>query len=167
MSEPFAAIITPIADGAPDNDLPLPMPPPSVWPPDPAHPEQPIRLPPPHISTGPVEPPTIWPPGEINNDLPLPPPVVWPPIPGSPDNTLPPPVGVWPPAPIFPANPIAGVPPGTVWPPLPMPPHVGGGPVVHEKLIVIVWVPGVGYRWVVVDPNAHIEHPVAGTPQPK
>jgi len=76
--------------------------------------------------------------------------------PGHPDQGLPPVAG-------HPAPPIASVPPGTIWPPLP--PGAPAG-----KTALIVWLVGVGWRYVVVDIPA--SPPTAGhlpgqTPQPK
>src|SRR6185436_6181813 len=43
--------------------------------------------------------------------------------------------------------------PGTVWPPLP--------PSVTGTLIAFCWIVGIGYRWVVIDADASVEHPIA------
>ena len=76
-------------------------------------------------------------------------PIYTPPSPGHPSQ------------PIFipgtPTHPIA-LPPGTVWPPLP-----GGAP---SKMVLLAWVPSVGYRWVVVEAGQPTQ-PIAPTPAPK
>jgi hypothetical protein len=66
------------------------------------------------------------------------------------DNTLPPVVTG------TPEHPIA-LPPGTVWPPL-------GG--VQGDVMILVYIPYVGFRWVVIDADSHPTHP-ADLPQPK
>jgi hypothetical protein len=99
------------------------------------------------------------------------------PLPGYPDNGLPgggivghpshpivlPPVGpshpihlppsIWPGVPIHPDNELPGQsgeidnslpqPPGHIWPPLP--------PSIHGKVLILVWVVCVGWRWIIVD----------------
>ena len=129
-----------------------------IWPPDPAHPELPIVLPPPEIwPPHPQPPPVVWPP-RIDNTLPGPPPGIWPP-PEAPDNSLPPTPGH---LPVFPGTPGE---PGTIWPPLPVRPDNSlPGP---ENFLVIVWVPGVGYRWVVVDPSLKPDQGLPPHPEPK
>jgi hypothetical protein len=67
-------------------------------------------------------------------------------IPGAPDNTLP-----LPPVEGAPTPPIANPPPGTIWPPLP--PSAPEG-----KAAILVWIQGVGVRYVVVT----IPPPIAG-----
>jgi hypothetical protein len=120
----------------------------------------------------------IWPnPGHPDHSLPVPP-SVWP-GPGYPDQGLPiPPPGVWPPptpahpivpiaehpiapggSPGAPAHPIA-LPPGTVWPPTPG---------VEGKFVVLAGIPGVGWRYVVVDMSLRPDqglppHPDQGLP---
>jgi hypothetical protein len=172
----FLARILPVHPGHPDHDLPeheRPVdpdygvdaghpehpdvePPAGVWPPVPGRPDLPIVLPPPVIwPRPPGPPPVVWPP-KIDNSLPSPPPGLWPP-PGSPDNSLPPTAGQ---LPIFPDTPGE---PGTIWPPLPS----NDLPESGKNYLVICWIPGVGYRWVVVDPALIVTHPIAPTPQPK
>jgi hypothetical protein len=76
-----------------------------------------------------------------------------------PSNELPPITGVWPP--LSPSHPIVPVPPqidnslppGGVFPPLP--------PSAEGKYLVVVVIPGVGYRYVVIDTNAEISLPIA------
>jgi hypothetical protein len=115
-----------------------------------------------------------WVPGMITG--PLPPPGVWGPPP-RPEHGLPPvPPGgyvdaglpVYPAVPIYPAKPPAGstlpeLPPGSVYPPLP--PELG-----TEKVIALVVIFGVGYRWAVLDlglqPGAP-GHPISGVPPTK
>jgi hypothetical protein len=88
--------------------------------------------------------PSPQPPGAVT------PPIVLPPgQPGAPDQGLPPIPGI-------PLPPIA-LPPDTIWPPLPP-----GTPEPH-KLVAIVAVPGVGYRYVVVDIKGG-GHPDQGLP---
>jgi hypothetical protein len=75
-----------------------------------------------------------------------------PPLPGAPDNSLPPPPpGVWPP--LTPANPIEpappGTPPGAIWPPPGTPEH----PIAPGVFYVIAGIPGIGWRYVAVDPS--------------
>jgi hypothetical protein len=164
----FLAWIRPYMHRHPDNELPdaeVPIDPGygiegpvGIWPPDPAHPEQPIVLPPPEIwPPHPQPPPVVWPP-RIDNTLPAPPAGIWPP-PGAPDNSLPPTAGQ---LPIFPDSPGE---PGTVWPPLPVRPDnsLPGS----ANCLVICWIPGVGYRWVVVDLSLKVTHPIAPGPEPK
>ena len=127
-----------------DNSLPgsqpgidnaLPVPPPGVWPPP--VPAHPIVPIPPGGSQPP--PGTIWPP-VINNALPKPPAYPDQGLPGSQpgiDNTLPP-SGLGP----HPEHPIAT---GTYW--------------------MLVYTPGYGWRYVVVDPSLSIWHDPA-QPQP-
>lgn len=97
--------------------------------------------------------------------MPLPEPpdnVIWPPPslpPLPPDISLPP--GIWPPAepptigggPVIPDSPIVipqppdkpiPGPPAVIWPPLPPGTGIAG------KALILVWVVGVGYRWLVV-----------------
>jgi hypothetical protein len=126
-------------------------------------------------------------------DLPVPPPGVWPP----PSGTLP----------IVPAPP--GTPPGAIWPPVsppviwPRPPHVGGGPAptpppapgqpptagtplppTPTTYWLVAGIPGVGWRYVAIDPSirplppeigsgpappagAHPDHELPPTAQPR
>jgi hypothetical protein len=140
-----------VDDTHPDQGLPPEV---GVWPPIPGRPDHPIVLPPPVITPKPPggKPPVVWPP-QIDNSLPEPPPGIWPP-PGAPDNSLPPTPGQ---LPVFPDSPGE---PGTIWPPLPVMPDEG-------NLLVIVWVPGVGYRWAVVDPTLKPDQGLPPTAQPK
>jgi hypothetical protein len=160
----FLQIVSP---GAPDQGLPGS--PPSVWPP-PAYPDQ-------GLPGEPVYPDQGLPPGSpgIPGHLPsVPPPGLWPPLTPS--------------HPIQPAPP--GTPPGAIWPPpaapdqgLPgAPPVVGGGPMppppapdqglpgsgVPGKFWIVAGIPGVGWRYVCVDPSLVAPgHPIAPTPGPK
>lgn len=91
--------------------------------------------------------------------------------PGYPDNSLPPiptqPIynPVYPSQPIYyppegsPEHPIALPPPGSIWPPLPKP------PVETDVVIAIVGIPGAGWFYVAIDPNA--EWPAQGLPGPQ
>jgi hypothetical protein len=88
-------------------------------------------------------------------------------LPGAPDQGLPPPPpGIWPPLngnhPVqpLPGTPDQGLPapPGSVWPPVP------GG---KGKFLVLAGIPGVGWRYVVVDLSLQVSPPIAGTPTPK
>jgi hypothetical protein len=149
---------------------------------DPAtgHPAHPIHLPPginiPAFPTNPIAPggsppgvnypafpthPIFVPPG-------TPPTNIWPPMV---DNTLPAPPGsasppvVLPPG--FPVPPIVlptppDMPPGMVSPPIALPPGHGSG-----KALVLVYVPAMGWRWVVVDPQLQPSQPIAPVPEPK
>jgi hypothetical protein len=86
-------------------------------------------------------------------------PIVLPPLPpDAPDNSLPPLAGQLPEFPIqvpgTPEHPIV-VPPGTIWPPLPPDSGVAG------KTYILIYVLGVGHRWLVVD-GPSIWPPVAG-----
>jgi hypothetical protein len=88
---------------------------------------------PPGFPGSPGQLPSPQPPGTVQ------PPIVLPPsIPGAPDQGLPPIPGI-------PGLPPIGLPPGEVWPPLPP-----GTPEPH-KAIAIVAIPGVGYRYTVVE----------------
>jgi hypothetical protein len=114
-------------------------------------------VPPGYVSGQPV-PPTY--PVDPGYGLPAPP-HVWPqpPRPEHPDNSLPP-VPVRPTHPIYlpPAGPDNSLPlpPGAVWPPLP--PELSG------EVMVIVWIPGVGWRWTTVDTTLEPTHPIAQPP---
>jgi len=108
-----------------------PNPPVGVWPPSrPGIPSHPIVIYPPHPSHG-LPPTGEHPdqglpgrPGHPDQGLPEPP---------YPDQGLPPGVD----------NSLP-VPPATIWPPLPPGSGIGG------KALILVWVVGIGYRWVVV-----------------
>ena len=114
-----------------------------------------------------------------------------PPLGLGPDNGLPkPPPGVWPP--LTPSHPIQptppGVPPGTIWPPVwPVDPGYGvgierpdqglpGAPAQPDQGLpqpqtywVVAGIPGVGWRYIAVDPSLRPSHPIARPPtaQPK
>jgi hypothetical protein len=124
--------------GQPDNSLP--------W--GPGHPSNALPFPPGHPGNGLPRPPVF--PG---NDLPQPPPdasnkpIVLPP---------PPVVGV----PVFPGLGLPEIPPGTIWPPLP--PYLPGG-----KVIVLVAISGVGWRWAVLDTSLSAGTPLPPAAQPK
>jgi hypothetical protein len=85
---------------------------------------------------------------------------------GLPSNDLPPVPGINPPISI--SNPIVPLPPqasnkpvpptGSIWPPLHGP---GAG---KDKFLVLVLVPGVGYRYTVVDPSLEIGLPLPSDP---
>lgn len=112
---------------------------------------------PPHVSTGPVRPtfpvdpdyglptlPTVWP-NPPGLDAGVEHPIVLPPLkPGFPIALPPPEV----------SNDLPG---GAVWPPL----HDS----LPDKLLALVWIVGVGYRWAVLDNT--VELPIAPTPEPK
>jgi hypothetical protein len=84
-----------------------------------------------------------------------------PPAPARPDQGLPP-------SGEHPEHPIE-LPPGSVYPPLP--------PSIQGPILCFVWVVGVGYRWVSIDPSLTPSHPIRmpghpdqglpPTPQPK
>lgn len=130
-----------------------PQPPVGTWPPTrPTRPSHPIVIYPPHVGNRPP-----WSPGGGHPDQGLPgmpghpsqglPPV--PGVPGTPDNTLPgtgaPPEvdNTLPGTPPAPDNSLP-MPPATIWPPLPPGTGVAG------KALILIWVVGVGYRWLVV-----------------
>ena len=113
-----------------------------------------------------------WGPGRPDNELPggrpalpsqpLPPlPGIWP-RPGEPNiPVVLPPVGIAPPIYIEPP-PDKPLPPVGIYPPLP--PETG---LPSGKCAILVWVVGVGYRWIVVEKGASPTPPIAGTPAPK
>lgn len=100
--------------------------------------------------------------------------------PGLPDNTLPPLPGIWPP-PGQPTLPIHIPPGGIATPPIyipgspekpinlppgiypPLPPSAG----IEGKVAILVWVVGVGNRWVVYDTGVEAGHPLPPHPEPK
>lgn len=106
-----------------------------------------------------------------------------------PDQGLPPePPGVWPPPtiahPIQPAPP--GTPPGTIWPSPGAPSHpiapgspgapahpIAGQPGAPDQGLpskvfwVVAGIPGVGWRYVAVDPSLSVGHPLPPAPAPK
>jgi hypothetical protein len=85
------------------------------------------------------------PPPGVDNELPSPPPGIWPgPHPGHPIVPVPP---------DMPEEP----PPGSIWP---KPPGAPSG-----NFVVIAWIPGHGWKYVVVDPSTW-PHPDQGLPAP-
>jgi hypothetical protein len=152
-TDPDYGVEDPVHPEHPDIEPPV-----GVWPPIPGRPDLPITLPPPVVRPPIAHPPVVWPP-KVDNTLPSPPPGIWPP-PGAPDNSLPPTPGN---LPVFPGTPAK---PGTVWPPLPVKPDQGL-PSGEKNYLVICWIPGVGYRWVVVDLSLTVTQPIAPHPEPK
>jgi hypothetical protein len=178
------AIITDVGPGGPDNSLPgAPGAPDNSLPsiPGPVDPGYGYPLPP-VIDNGLPPIPGVWPPSRPTypvgpEHLPTVP-GVWPNPPNlgdRPDNSLPP-VPAYPSHPIY-RPPVAPdnslpIPPGSVWPPLP--------PSVTGVLLALVWIVGVGYRWVTIDASATLPvptppiapggsptQPIAPTPSPK
>jgi hypothetical protein len=99
-----------------------------------------------------------WPPDETDPEwgvgTPRPPHPGYIPVdPAHPGNALPPVHG-------HPAPPIAGAPPGTIWPPLP-----SGAP--EGKAALLVWLVGVGWRYMVVTIPPVAAQPLPPTPTPK
>jgi hypothetical protein len=153
-----------IGEEHPDQGLPpmgglhpdqgLPRPPPGVWPP--LTPTHPIAPTPPGVPPG-----TIWPP-------------VFPVDPGygvgieRPDQGLPPTPGQ-------PPRPDQGLPPTPGQPPRPdqgLPgsqPHPDQGLPKPQTYWVVAGIPGVGWRYIAVDPTLRPSHPIARPPtaQPK
>ena len=102
-----------------------------------------------------------------------------------PDNTLPePPVGIWPPPsfsrPIVPIGPDNTLPvqPGTIWPSPGRPPRPdnslpgGQGGQIDNSLPsqtywVVAGIPGVGWRYIAIDPSLEVGHPLPPHAQPK
>jgi hypothetical protein len=134
-----------IDEGSPEYpSIDPPAPPPGIWPPLtperpwlPLHPDQGLPRPPVHPDQG-------LPGGPGHPDQGLPP------FPGRPDQGLPgePPT----------AGHLPSLPPGSIWPPLP--------PGVHGKylaLVLIAGMPGVRYRYVVIDADLR---PDQGLPRP-
>jgi hypothetical protein len=80
-------------------------------------------------------------------------------------STLPLPPAIWPGVPVHPlpvpppGSTLPEPPPGAVWPPLP--------PNVEGKLLVVVFISGVGHRWAIIDTTLHIDGSPADTPMPK
>lgn len=73
-----------------------------------------------------------------------------------------PPPGIWPPpntdVPILPLPPGGpSIPPGAIWPPTP------GAP--SQKFVVVVWIPGYGYRYTVLDPALIWPRPPVAQPK--
>lgn len=115
-------------------------------------------VPPGYVSGQPV-PPTY--PVDPGYGLPTPP-TVWPqpPRPAHPDNSLPP-IQARPSHPIYLPPPGAPdnslpLPPGAVWPPLP--------PELEGEILVIAWIPGVGWRWTTIDTDLQPTPPIAQPP---
>ena len=125
--------------GVPDQGLPTP--PPGIWPPlTPSHPIQPA---PPGTPPG-----AIWPsPGHPSQGLPRPPVAGG----GAPDQGLPRPPGApdqgLPGRPGLPVGPDQGLPSKTFW--------------------VVAGIPGVGWRYVCVDPSLVVGYPIPPTAAPK
>jgi len=160
MPDPIFAMILPLSAGHPDQGLP------PGSPGTPTHPIAPGGIRPSHpIYPGggggePTHPIVGYPDqglpggGEVGEPSH---PIVLPPMP---PQINPPPVSIWPGVPIHPAtpeHPIA-LPPGSVWPPLP--------PSITGEAVILVWVVGVGYRWLVID-AAQVDNELPATPQPK
>ena len=127
--------------------------------------------------------PPGWPP--IGSTLPEPPPGVWPPITGwAPIQPAPPgtpPGSIWPP--IW----TGGLPPHVGGGPILNPPHPGGGPAPGTParpdaglpvppastkppsgvFYVVAGIPGVGWRYVAVDPSLVAGTPLPPAPEPK
>lgn len=133
-----------------DNELPE-VDPPSIWP-SPGRPSHPIYLPRPRPPVG------IWPPPTPEHPIvpvPEPPPsvgggpIVPPGGPGIPGRPIDPDAR--------PEHPIYQ--PGTIWPP----PNASG------KFIVLAWIPGMGWKYIVVDASLKPTHPIApgGTSEPR
>jgi hypothetical protein len=152
--------LPPGVPGAPDQGLPQP---PQIWPPD--------SLPP--LPPGTDLPPGIWPP--TRPTVPSHPIVIRPPHAGHrpplppvhPGQGLPgtPPVPGQPPAPDqgLPEAPpeVDNTLPGLIWPPLPPGTGIAG------KAIILIWVVGVGYRWLVVQGPDVWPPALPPIPQPK
>jgi hypothetical protein len=172
MPDSFFAKITPVekperpvdpgfgVDGPPDQIWPpdsLPPLPPGIWP------SPPVGVWPPTRPTRPSHPIVIYPPVRPGHGLPPSPghpDTGLPPVPGHPDTGLPPVPGHpdtgLPPVPGSPDNTLPGtgappevdntlpMPPATIWPPLPPGTGIAG------KALILIWVVGVGYRWLVV-----------------
>ena len=144
-----------IAGGHPDQGLP-----------GYGHPDNDLPGRPPHVSGGPIfggRPDQGLPGyGHPDNSLPWAPVTIWPPSPvdpewgvgaprpSRPDNSLPPfvPLGPGHPDNALPPfaehKPPTNPPPGTIWPPLPGNPPAG-------KAALLVWLVGVGWRYMVVE----------------
>jgi hypothetical protein len=132
---------------SPGNELPggPPVYPSHGLPGFPPHPSHGLPGSPGHPSQG-----LPWAPGFPGNDLPGGDHVSGQPIiPPLPPTVNPPPAAVWPGVPVYPASPThpIALPPGTVYPPLP--------PTVHGKVLALVAIVGVGYRWLVIDADAN------------
>jgi hypothetical protein len=87
----------------------------------------------------------------------VPPGCIWPPV-GHPSHPLP----------GSPGHPSTGpVPPGTVTPPIATPPPVAGTPLPPKTYWLIAGIPGVGWRYVAIDPSLVVGGGPAPTPAPK
>jgi hypothetical protein len=160
--------LPPGVPGAPDQGLPQP---PQIWPPDSLPPLPPGIWPSPPVGVWPPTRPTVpshpiviypghpghrppWSPGHPDQGLPG--------APGHPDQGLPPSAGH--PDQGLPEPPEVDnslpMPPATIWPPLP--PGIG----IAGKALILVWIVGVGYRWLVVA-GTDIWPPVPPEPEPK
>ena len=168
MPQSYRAVITlldPIGSDQIDNELPD-----EGEPVDPGfgvgRPPHVGKLPPgmfpPHLPIQPRppgRPPTIWPPsGHADNSLARPPGDLLPP--DSFDYSLPVPPNCQ--LPVWPGSPAA---PGTIWPPLPGIDNSLPGQ--SHNLLVIVWVPGIGYRWAVIDPSLTVDNDLPPERAPK
>lgn len=149
---PFLAWITPVDTGAsPEHPIAPGGPPPGV-----NVPTFPTPLPMPGGRPGPVD-PGYGVPGGAH---------VSPPIyhPGHPDHGLPSTPGT----PTHPIAPSPGVPTHPIAPP---PPQVGhpiepGGPILGENdLLLLLYVPGHGFKWILIDTDLMPSHPIV-KPQP-
>lgn len=126
MADSKVAVITPLElGGRPDQGLP-----PTLWPPanggKPPYPDNGL---PDGGNVGTPEHPIMLPP----------------PPPNYPATGLPP--SIWPGVPVHlpaPGDPPILMPPGSVYPPLP--------PLIdpEKRALVLVWIPGLGYRWVIL-----------------
>ena len=137
MADSKLVIMTPVEGGAkPDQGLP----PGRTWPPTVGYPlpDYPDQGLPGGGDVGTPEHPIELPAGPAQ--LPVFPPAVWPGVPIHPAT---------------PEHPIA-LPPGHVWPPLPG--------VLDGKMILVAWIPTVGFRYIVVSTDAQPKPPVAGGP---
>jgi hypothetical protein len=139
-----------------------------------------------HPDQGLPEPPTypdIGGPGDQpypDQGLPVPPPGVWPPVtPSHPIQPAPPgvpPGAIWPPVgypshglPGSPGHPSTGLPPAPGRPATGLPPdpaHPDQG-LPAKTFWVVAGIPGVGWRYIAVDPSLSVTPPVAPTPTPK
>jgi hypothetical protein len=140
---PEAPVDPGFGGGVPPIGSTLPEPPPGIWPPiTPSHPIQPA---PPGTPPG-----AIWPPiGHPGHPLP--------PSPGHPDTGLPP----------SPGRPDAGLPtpPSGTLPA--RPPVAPGHDLPSHVFWVVVGIPGVGWRYVAVDPSLSVGYPLPPAPEPK
>ena len=137
-----------------DNSLPMPTPPPGIWPP----------------------PVSIWPPTPLPPDFPMPPGSIWPPVrPERPSHPIArPPVGPDQGLPETPPGVDNTLPPGVDNTLPPGSPGTPEHPITSQKYLVAIvgasqggGLKVIGYT--VVDPNLSPSHPIApgGMPQPK